>query len=973
MCLFSPNTEALTPLRSKATPDRAPDHLAEGTPIALRSDLLAFLLPSQVLCRATDLIKYATDASPYRLFPQVVVVPNSPEDIAKILEYAAQNHRSVTFRASGSSLNGQSQGDDILVDVRKNWTGIEILENGEAVRVKPGTIVNAVNHALAPYERILGPDPASSSVATVGGVVANNASGMTAGTTLNSYHTVRSLRVILPSGNEIDTGASDADTKLRSYEPELYQGLLGIKKEIVGNPELAERIRKKFQIKNTNGYRLDAFLDCDNPAEILQKLIVGSEGTLGFIVEIVFNTVPLRPHRSTGLLIFPNMQAAAAAAPHFVEIGAMAAELMNGKALHLAQTIPGVPAEWQSLNEEVGALLVEFRANDEEQLGRIEAAGKKLSASLKLGDVSFTRKAEEAAVFWRVRDGLYPIVAAGRAQGTCLMIEDVCVPQENVGDAATEIMRLQRTHNYIENVAGHASAGNLHFLIGVNFGRPEDVERYAAFMEDMTKLVVSKYDGSLKAEHGTGRNIAPFLEREWGEKATSLMWRIKKLFDPKNVLAPGVMLNRDPRGHLKNTHSFPEIESVANACIECGYCEPVCPSRHLTMTPRQRISVRREMMRQEPGSPVQKALLKEYEYDAIQTCAGDGSCEHACPVQINTGVMMKQFRHLEHSGPEEKIAAQIASSWGPIERLARASLLAGNIAAKLVGDRTIAAILNAVRRVVSRELLPTWLPSIPMPTFGRLPQTDVAGAAAVYFPACINRIFGSSKRRRRTNSLPEVMVALSRRAGVPVVIPADVVGNCCATIWHSKGYNLGNVLMANRVTESMWRWSGEGKLPVICDASSCTLGLKKEILDYLTPENRRRHQNLTILDSVTWADEYLIPHLEIKKKARSITAHPTCSMHTLGVDKTLRKIAAILSERPFFPLTSTCCAFAGDRGLLHEELTKSATREEAAELKGRSLDLYVSANRTCEVGMEHATQAPYESFLYALEEITRPR
>ena len=972
MRLFSPNTDALIPLRSRATPDRAPDRLAGGTPAALRDDLISLLGSAAVLSRVTDLVKYATDASPYRLFPQVVVAAESSEQIGKTLQYARQNHHSVTFRASGSSLNGQSQGDDILIDVRKCFVGLEVLENGFYAKIKPGTIVNAVNRALLPYNRVLGPDPASSGIATVGGVVANNASGMTAGTKLNSYHTVVAMKVLLPSGTILDTADSEVDTKLFDSERELHDGLLEIRDEILRDESFAAWIQKKFAIKNTNGYRLDAFLDHTTPGAILQRLMVGSEGTLGFIAEVTFETLPLRPLRSTGLLIFSSLHDAAAAAPHFIEIGAMAAELMDGRSLHLATSIPGVPKHWQAVSEDAGALLVEFRASEPEELSRMEEEGLKLSSSLVLHEpASFSRDPQAAAILWKVREGLYPIVAAGRAQGTCLMIEDICVPQSRVGDAANDIIELQRKFKYMVNIAGHASAGNLHFLVGVNFGTPSEVDKYAAFMEEMTTLIVSKYDGSLKAEHGTGRNIAPFLEKEWGPKATALMWRIKKLFDPRGLLAPGVMLNKDPVGHLKNTHTYPEIESVANACIECGYCEPVCPSRHLTTTPRQRIALRREMLRHEPGSPIQNALLKEYEYDAVQTCAGDGSCEHACPVQINTGVMMKHFRHLEHGRRQEWVAERIAASWSMVEPIARMSLFAGNMAAKLLGDRTIRTVLSAARTLVSPELLPSWMESLPMPAQSKLPRTKEEGAVAIYFPACINRIFGGSKTSRRRRALPETFVAVSERAGHPVFIPSDVVGNCCATVWHSKGYNAGNILMANRVVESMWRWSKQGALPIVSDASSCTLGLRQEVVDYLTPENRSRHKRLTIYDSVTWADEKLLPNLDVKRKARSATVHPTCSMHTLGIDVTLRRIAGQLAERPFYPLTSTCCAFAGDRGLLHEELTRSATREEAREVAGRNLDLYLCANRTCEVGMEHATRAPYESFLYSLEELTR--
>jgi D-lactate dehydrogenase len=196
--------------------------------------------------------------------------------------------------------------------------------------------------------------------------------------------------------------------------------------------------------------------------------MVGSEGTLGFIAEVTFETLPLRPLRSTGLLIFSSLHDAAAAAPHFIEIGAMAAELMDGRCLHLAISIPGVPKHWQAVSEDAGALLVEFRASEPEELSRMEEEGQKLSSSLALHEpATFSRDHPQvAAILWKVREGLYPIVAAGRAQGTCLMIEDVCVPQSRVGDAANDIIELQRKFKYMVNIAGHASAGNLQFSRG---------------------------------------------------------------------------------------------------------------------------------------------------------------------------------------------------------------------------------------------------------------------------------------------------------------------------------------------------------------------------------------------------------------------------------------------------------------------------------------------------------------------------
>jgi D-lactate dehydrogenase len=273
--------------------------------------------------------------------------------------------------------------------------------------------------------------------------------------------------------------------------------------------------------------------------------------------------------------------------------------------------------------------------------------------------------------------------------------------------------------------------------------------------------------------------MAPYVEREWGAKATEMMWRIKRLADPDGVLAPGVVLNRDPGVHMRDLKQMPEIEPIADACIECGFCDPVCPSRALTTTPRQRIVVRREMVRQPAGSALQRALLEEYEYDAIETCAGDGTCRIACPVQIDTGKLVKSFRARERGRRAERFALRAADRWSAVERAARGGLRAGHGVAALVGDAPVRGATEAVRNVVGREAVPAWTDGMPAPA-PPLPSTERADAAAVYFPACINRIFGP-------RSVPAALIEVSARAGLPLWVPADVAGHCCATPWSSKG------------------------------------------------------------------------------------------------------------------------------------------------------------------------------------------
>ncbi|GAA1372099.1 FAD-binding and (Fe-S)-binding domain-containing protein [Streptomyces beijiangensis] len=974
MPLLEPKPGALRPTTSEGpSPDRVTDSRATGTPEPLRRELSALLGPDKVLTKISDLVRYASDASPYRFVPQVVVIAETVADISAILSYAHTKGREVVFRAAGTSLNGQAQGEDILVDVRRHWAGIEVLEDGARARIQPGTTIVRANATLARHGRVLGPDPASAIACTLGGVVANNASGMTAGTTRNSYRTLASLTFVLPSGTVVDTASPTADTDLARTEPDLCADLLAVKAEIEADAELTARIRAKYEIKNTNGYRLDAYLDGATPAEILRGLMVGSEGTFGFISEVVFDTLPLNRLVSTALLFFPSLPAAAAAVPLFNEAGAIAVELMDGNTLRASVSVEGVPADWAGLPKETTALLVEFRAPDEEGRQGYEQAAARTVTGLELvapvASVTneFTRDAKTIAGYWKARKAFVTAVGGARPSGTTLITEDFAVPPSKLADACTALIELQTRHGFDAAVAGHAAHGNLHFLLAFDAADPEDVERYGAFMEDFCRLTVERFDGSLKAEHATGRNIAPFLELEWGPRATELMWRTKQIIDPAGILAPRIVLDRDPRAHLRGLKTIPRVELVADPCIECGFCEPTCPSHDLTTSPRQRIVLRREMMRQPGGSPVEESLLQSYGYDAVDTCAGDSTCKLACPVGIDTGAMMKDFRHRRHTPREERIAALAAKNFKTVEKSARLAVAA----ADRISDRLLESVTGLVRKAVRPDLVPEWLPEIPGAAARTLPRTPRAGATAVYYPACVNRIFGEPDGHRGP-SLPQAVVLLAERAGKPVWIPEDVTGTCCATIWHSKGYDEGNIVMANRIVEAAWGWTGGGKLPLIVDASSCTLGIAHEVVPYLSDDNRALHRELRIVDSIVWAADQLLPELTVVRKARSAVLHPTCSMQHLGDEGQLKAVAEACAEEVVVPDDAGCCAFAGDRGMLHKELTASATAKEAAEVTARDFEVHLSANRMCEVGMDHATGRSYFSVLLELERATRP-
>ncbi|MHB8242233.1 MAG: FAD-binding and (Fe-S)-binding domain-containing protein [Solirubrobacteraceae bacterium] len=973
--LLAPGTRRIGRPPGPPSSDRAPDSLAAGTPQPLRGDLVALLGGERVLARAIDLIAYASDASPYRRLPAAVVMAHDAHDVAKVLEYARRTGIAVNFRGGGTSLGGQAQTDGIMIDVRRWFSGVKVEDQGERVRLGPGTLLGLANRLLARHGFKLGPDPASKDIATVGGVIANNSGGMRCGVSWDPYSTVESMTLVLASGTVIDTADSDAEERFAAAEPELAQGLLALREQLLSDEPLAERVRRKYEIKNVTGYRLCAFLDGETPLEIFRRLVVGSEGTLAFIAEAVMRTRPEPPHTTLAWVHFPDIDSAAEAVPALVAAGARATELMVAPALIAAAwSLPGLPEHWRELPPESAALIVEFAGEDSGALDACEAAGEAALAPHELiAPARFTRDRDEIEMAWRVREGLFGLVGRLRAQGSALIIEDVCVRPERIAECARDLQVLLGKHQFLVGVAGHASAGNLHFQLTPDFSKPEDITRYEAFMEELVELIVEKYDGSLKSEHGTGVNMAPYVEREWGEKATSMMWRVKELADPHGVLNPGVVLSRDLAIHLKHLKTQPEIEQSASHCVECGFCEPVCPSRNATTTPRQRIVIRREMARQQEGSPVYEALLADYEHDALQTCAADGSCLGACPVAIDTGELMKEFRRRERGEREEAVALSAARRYGVLERAARAGLGAAQLAAGVIGEESLAKVPELIRRRVSSELVPTLPAGMPAPASTRLPVCEREGAAAVYMPACINRIFGNPRGGEHEPSLPQALVAVSARAGVPVWIPKDVAGHCCATPWSSKGYRQGQDHMAAKTAAALWRWSEGGRLPVVIDASSCAQGLIQDVGSRLGETERERFDQIEILDSIAWVHDRLLPRLQIATKVGSLAVHPTCSVTQMGTTEKLLAIAGALGEDVLVPAGSTCCGMAGDRGLLHPELPRSALRDTAAELAEHAIEEHVCSNRTCEIALQQVTGAPYASFVLLLERLTRPR
>ncbi|GAA6770424.1 FAD-binding and (Fe-S)-binding domain-containing protein [Flavobacterium sp. CGRL2] len=779
-----------------------------------------------------SLLAYGTDASFYRLIPKIVIKAKDEQEVGFILRESSALGLAVTFRAAGTSLSGQAVTDSVLVVAGQHWKDYEILDNGNAIRLQPGIVGSRANILLDPYNKKIGPDPASINAAMIGGIASNNASGMCCGTAQNTYNTVKSMRIIFADGTILDTADAISRTAFQKQKPDLLKKIQGLAQRTKEDTVLAQRISGKYKMKNTTGYSLNALIDYNDPFEIIEHLMIGSEGTLGFISEITLQTVENHKYKAASLMIFQNVESACRVVSLLKNAPVAAVELIDRSGLRSVESDRGVPAYIKTLGPDACALLVDTRASDSQTL--------QVQISSILNIVSpypiefpavFTDEPLEYALLWKIRKGLFPSVGAMRQSGTTVIIEDIAFRVEQLAEATLELQKLFMKWNYKEAVIfGHALEGNLHFVFTQNFDSQSEIDRYANFMDDVADLVVHKFDGSLKAEHGTGRNMAPYVEMEWGTQAYGLMKEIKAIFDPKNLLNPGVILNDDPKIHLKNLKPIPVSNAIIDPCIECGFCEPNCVSADFTLSPRQRIAVNREISRLHATGENPKeleALLDNFQFKADDTCATDGLCALSCPVNIDTGTFVKELRK-NHIGKPSRTAYWIAAHLSFITAVLNRMLSVVRLFQLLLGNKIMYKI-SGFMRFVSGDRIPQWNNFMPSgaSSLKSLENQITSHRKIVYYPSCINRTMGVSAEDNCQQQLSDVIVRLLHKGGFEVIYPSKLNNLCCGMPFSSKGYSDIAAETGLTLENALTAASENGKWPILSDMSPCLYTMRE--------------------------------------------------------------------------------------------------------------------------------------------------
>jgi len=928
-------------------------------PVAFLAAVERLLPPTRRFDDPLSTLAFGTDASFYRLIPKLVLRVESEAEVVELLQLASTHRVPVTFRAAGTSLSGQAISDSVLIVLGDNWNGRDVRDGGAQIRLQPGVIGAQANAVLAPLQRKIGPDPASINACKIGGIVANNASGMCCGTAQNSYNTLAGMRLVLADGSVLDTEDAASVASFQSSHADLLAQLAELGQQTRDNYELAAKIRHKYRLKNTTGLSLNALIDYQQPLDILSHLMVGSEGTLGFISSVTYHTVPDHPHKASALVVFPDVESCCRAVTVLKSQPVSAVELLDRRSLRSVENKAGMPEWVKALSANACALLIESRAASQLLLqAQLEQVMASIAHFPVEKQVNFSSDPLVYEQLWRIRKDTFPAVGAVRQTGTTVIIEDVTFPVEQLAEGVNRLLALFDKHHYDEAIIfGHALEGNLHFVFTQGFDRPEQVARYSAFMDDVAHLVAVEFGGSLKAEHGTGRNMAPFVELEWGQEAYQLMWTIKRLLDPLGILNPDVVLSNDAQIHLKHLKPLPAADEIIDKCIECGFCEPVCPSKDLSLSPRQRIVIWRDIQAKQRAGIDTRELEQAYQYQGIDTCAATGLCAQRCPVGINTGDLVRKLRvrDAQHTGTANWLAGHFASALAGT----RLTLMAANGARQLLGAPRLAKASSALRRL-SGKRLPQWTAAMPQAAQALRISTpsDDQRPRVVYLAACVSRAMGPAFTDREQVSLLDKTQALLEKAGFQVVFPDDLNNLCCGQPFASKGYAEQADSKRQELINALLNASRGGLDPIYCDTSPCTLRLLQDGLD----------PRLNLHDPVKFIREQLLDRLQFSPQQAPVAVHITCSTQHLGEAQGLIDIVRRCTEQVIIPEGIHCCGFAGDKGFTTPELNAHALRslKNAVQI----CDEGISTSRTCEIGLSHHAGIDYHGLVYLLDRVT---
>ena len=936
----------------------------------LNRDYERFAKEAKEICKDrvyTDHLRryaYGVDASCYSYLPKVVVKAEDEREVRRLIRLCQQCGTPFTFRAAGSSLSGQCSSEDVLIVCNDGFKKMEVIDDGKALKCECGVIGSDANDLLKPYNRKIGPDPATLATALVGGILNNNSSGMCCGTAQNSYKTIRSIRVVLLDGTVLDTSDKKSIEQFLREKPQMVEDILQLRKEILADEELTHLIHHKYKIKNTTGYGLNSLVDFEDIIDIINHLFIGSEGTLGFVSEIVYNTVEDVPHKGCGLMFFSTLNDASLAVVALANMGrekVVAAEMMDYQSLKAVQTLENVPDFVREVPEGTSAILFQTESYSKEIVDENLAFIKEQLKDIPTAIPSlYSQDPKEYDSWWAIRKGILPIVGGQRRKGTTVITEDVCFQIEDFTKGIEMLTELFHKYDFVDGgvIFGHALSGNVHFNITPDFSDPKDTKNFGDLVKEMSERV-SGFGGSLKAEHGTGRMVAPFIEMEWGRKAYEINRRIKAIFDPTRILNPDVMITDDPDVYKKNLKAQCVIDDAFTICMECGFCEKNCPSRNLTLTPRQRIALLRETKRleNEGNFAVANELKKGYEYFGVETCAACSMCKGLCPLSIDTAQIALSMRRIDPPAPG--LAKKIYDNFSSTLEMCRAGVSLEGIAGAIITQKAISKITEGLHGVTGvTPYVPKTTPKANRYKLkNRIKPTNFE--KVVYFSTCANRAFRQNQGYDDQRSLQQVVESLCNKAQIDIIYPEHIENLCCGLSF--ENYDDVHERAVKDLHDALMKASQNGKYPIVIDHSACFNHAFKHMPD------------LEINDISEFLCKFVVPRLDITKCDERVLVHKQCKIKVLGKSQYIEDLARLCSDHVFNIKSFACDGFAGQKGFFTPELNKCATKDLASEVAEYGATLGVSSSSTCEIGLGESGGIPFVSVAYLLDRCSKAK
>ena len=936
----------------------------------LNRDYERFAKEAKEICKDrvyTDHLRryaYGVDASCYSYLPKVVVKAEDEREVRRLIRLCQQCGTPFTFRAAGSSLSGQCSSEDVLIVCNDGFKKMEVIDDGKALKCECGVIGSDANDLLKPYNRKIGPDPATLATALVGGILNNNSSGMCCGTAQNSYKTIRSIRVVLLDGTVLDTSDKKSIEQFLREKPQMVEDILQLRKEILADEELTHLIHHKYKIKNTTGYGLNSLVDFEDIIDIINHLFIGSEGTLGFVSEIVYNTVEDVPHKGCGLMFFSTLNDASLAVVALANMGrekVVAAEMMDYQSLKAVQTLDNVPDFVREVPEGTSAILFQTESYSKETVDKNLAFIKEQLKDIPTAIPSlYSQDPKEYDSWWAIRKGILPIVGGQRRKGTTVITEDVCFQIEDFTKGIEMLTELFHKYDFVDGgvIFGHALSGNVHFNITPDFSDPKDTKNFGDLVKEMSERV-SGFGGSLKAEHGTGRMVAPFVEMEWGKKAYEINRRIKAIFDPERILNPDVMITDDPDVYKKNLKAQCVIDDAFTICMECGFCEKHCPSRNLTLTPRQRIALLRETKRleNEGNFTLASELRKGYEYFGVDTCAACSMCKGLCPLSIDTAQIALSMRRIDPPAPE--LAKKIYDNFSTTLQMCRAGVSLEGIAGSIITQKAISKITEGLHGVTGvTPYVPKTTPKANRYKLkNRIKPTNFE--KVVYFSTCANRAFKPNQGYDDDRSLQQVVESLCNKAHIDIIYPKHIENLCCGLSF--ENYDDVHERAVKDLHDALMKASQNGKYPIVIDHSACFNHAFKHMPD------------LEINDISEFLCKYVVPHLDIEKCDERVIVHKQCKIKSLNKSQYIEDLARLCTDHVFNIKSFACDGFAGQKGFFTPELNKSATKDLAGEIAEYGATLGVSSSSTCEIGLGENGGIPFVGVAFLLDRCSKAK